>query len=249
MPIHANQSDRLRIGVNLTSATAQILVPLLPALGYGSFVGQQSAAQDIPIVPAGYAFGIWSVIFLLSLIYAALQSLSAYRTHPLFRSIGWYTAGAFFANTLWMLVAQFTAITWLTAIIIAIILAFALLALFRLAAYPKKQESAFRLSYITVSMLAGWVSAATPLNVASVFQVQSISAGIGIIIATALGAGIIAMKAKGNLIYSLAVVWALIAIIARQRMEMHNAGIALAAGIGIAIIAGSVVFAKWQSKE
>lgn len=246
MPSQAPRFNTLRIGANLVTSISQIIVPILPALGYGSFVGQQSAAQDIPIVPAGYAFSIWSVIFLMSLIYAIYQALPAYQDNPLFKRIGWYTAGAFFTNTIWMLVAQFSTINWPTAIIICIILGFALRAMFLLNTHDRKKEGrAYLIVHIPVSMLAGWVSAATALNIASVLNIESITLGILIIIVTVLGASYIIIKTHGNLIYALAVIWALTGIIVRQLMETREFDILL---IGI----GSIVYlaaAAWYARR
>ena len=45
-------------------------------------------------VPSGYAFGIWSVMYALALAYAAHQALPRHAADPLYRRIGWRTAGA-----------------------------------------------------------------------------------------------------------------------------------------------------------
>lgn len=238
-------ADRLRISANLLGAIGQIVVPILPALGFGSFVGQQSAAQDIPIVPAGYAFSIWSVIFLASALYAVYQALPRYREHTLFRRIGWYIAGAFLANTIWMIIAQFTSINWLTAVVICFVLGFALAALFLLAASDRKKAGAARtIASIPVSLLAGWVSAATALNIASVLDIQSAPLGTGIIGGTVLASSYVIWKTRGNLLYTLAIIWALIGIIVRQISDVNDIGILLVSGVGVMYIASLALFIR-----
>ncbi len=243
MSSNTHRFNFFRIGANLITSLSQIIVPLLPSLGYGSFVGQQSAAQDIPIVPAGYAFSIWSIIFLLSLVYGIVQAFPVYRHHPVFTRIGWYTAGAFFSNTLWMIVTQFSSITWPTAIIICAILAFALRAMFLLTG-NKKHDRPYTIAYATVSLLAGWVSAATVLNIATVLTIESTTIGASIILATALAVSSIIYKTHGNMVYASAVIWALVGIIVRQYTDVQHMNILLATITGILLILGVIWYSR-----
>ena len=245
MPSKSSHFDTLRIVANLITATSQIIIPILPVFGIGSFVGQQSAAQDIPIVPAGYAFSIWSVIFLASFIYALCQALPKHKAHTLFRAIGWYTAGAFLANTAWMVVAQFTNINWLTAVLICFILGFSLRALFIVARFDRtKEKLPYIAAYIPISMLAGWVSAATPLNIVSVFHIQGIFINTLILTLLILSASYMVIKTRGNMIYILTIIWALIGIIVRQMTEINNTPILLTAVFGLLYIATIGLYAR-----
>src|SRR5918997_10433 len=99
--------DKLRQWLNLLLAVAQPVVALLVNLEFsGPSIGAISDRYPTYVVPAGYAFTIWSLIFALSLGYGVWQALPAQRAHPLLRRVGWLTASALAATSLWMLVFQ-----------------------------------------------------------------------------------------------------------------------------------------------
>ena len=75
-------------------AIFQIAVPLFT----GPAVGRVSGENPTLVVPADYAFVIWTPIFVLALIYAVYQALPSNRENPLLRRIGWFSALAYFSN-------------------------------------------------------------------------------------------------------------------------------------------------------
>ena len=76
--------DVVRQVANVAGAIFQIAVPVFT----GPAVGRVSAENPTLVVPADYAFVIWTPIFLLALIYAVYQALPANRENPLLRKIG-----------------------------------------------------------------------------------------------------------------------------------------------------------------
>jgi hypothetical protein len=58
------------------------------------------------IEPAGYAFIVWSVIYLGSIVYAVYQFRPARREDPLLRRIGWWTASAYLSVAAWLVMAR-----------------------------------------------------------------------------------------------------------------------------------------------
>src|SRR3954447_19704814 len=100
--------DRLRQTLNVVFAVTQVAAGLLPVMGVPvERIGDISDRYPTYAVPAGYTFSIWSLIFLLSILFAIYQALPSERRNPLFRDIGWYTASAFLAATVWLLVFPF----------------------------------------------------------------------------------------------------------------------------------------------
>jgi hypothetical protein len=79
---------------HVAGAIFQIAVPVFT----GPAVGRVSAENPTLVVPADYAFVIWTPIFLLALIYVVYQALPANRENPLLRKIGWFSALAYFSN-------------------------------------------------------------------------------------------------------------------------------------------------------
>ena len=77
-------NDFARQVANVAGPIFQIAVPVFT----GPAVGRVSAENPTLVVPADYAFVIWTPIFVLALIYAAYQALPANRENPLLRKIG-----------------------------------------------------------------------------------------------------------------------------------------------------------------
>src|SRR5919112_4758754 len=84
----------------MLGAIFQIAVPIFT----GPVVGRVSGENPTLVVPADYAFIIWTPIFLLALIYAVYQALPSSRENPLLRRIGWFSALAYFSNGIWEIV-------------------------------------------------------------------------------------------------------------------------------------------------
>src|ERR1035437_9347747 len=99
------KNNSIRIWGNVTFAITQILAGFVPQIfGWGMGVGQQSASSQTPVIPAGYAFSIWGLIFALFVAYAIYQALPKNRENELLRQVGFYTLGAFLFCTVWELV-------------------------------------------------------------------------------------------------------------------------------------------------
>ena len=83
----------------VSGAVFQIVAPTLS----GPVIGRVSAENPTLVVPADYAFVIWTPVFLLALVYAVYQALPAKREDPLLRRTGWFSATAYFSNGIWEL--------------------------------------------------------------------------------------------------------------------------------------------------
>jgi hypothetical protein len=206
-------SDSLRRAANLIFAVAEIAVPALPPLlGIGNSIGGRSdALVTVPVQPAPYAFSIWSVIFTLSLAYAIYAALPAQKNNKILRRVGWWTAAAFAGNTLWMIIAQFVPLAWPTLPAIAFILAMSVGALLQISntSWPPKERV---LIWAPISMLAGWLTAATFVNLASVLQIVDLYQSIAILVLVAITAVLVLGRTRGNILYAATIMWALIAV-------------------------------------
>jgi hypothetical protein len=95
------KNDRPRQICNVVFAVGQAAAPgITPLLGLPQ-VGSVSDRYPTYVVPAGYAFSIWGLIFALCIAYAVWQMLPAQRANPLLRRVGWLTAAAFAGSTAW----------------------------------------------------------------------------------------------------------------------------------------------------
>ena len=93
-------NDVARQVANVVGTICQIAVPIFT----GPAVGRVSGENPTLVVPADYAFVIWTPIFLLALVYAVYQALPSNRESPLLRRIGWFSALAYFSNGIWQIV-------------------------------------------------------------------------------------------------------------------------------------------------
>ncbi|HEX6037321.1 hypothetical protein [Longimicrobium sp.] len=242
--------DRPRQVLNLVFAVGQAVAPaLIPLLGL-PFVGRVSDRYPTYVVPAGYAFSIWSVIFALSIAYAVWQALPAQTANPLLRRVGWLTAIAFAGSTFWQFAFPAGQYALSVLLIVTTLVALAL-ALARTAERRAGLSAAERvLVWITCGVYLGWITVATVANVAQALSAAGVSHlglgaeawGIVMLIAAALIASLVTLR-TGNGGYPLSVIWALGAVFVARRappavtQDATVAYVALAAAAVVALAA------------
>ncbi|SHK16750.1 hypothetical protein SAMN02745194_04340 [Roseomonas rosea] len=249
--------DHLRRLLCLILPWVQIATAFLPALGFGTSMAAVSAATRTPVVPAGYAFSIWSVIFLLAAAYGIWQFLPANRDSALARRTGWPLAGSFAANTLWQVTSQLTgSVGFGLLLIILISLACALTALFLARSTP---EPGFGPRWIVsplTGLLAGWLTAASFVNLSSAARQAGILPENGM--AATLAAVVILFAAGGAAAaltwllrrdagwFAAALLWAFTGVVAANLgVNQVNIPAALTAAVMLAL-----VFAvAWQRRR
>jgi hypothetical protein len=223
--------DKVRQTANVTGALFQIVAGPLGALLFGVSVGGVSDANGTYVVPAGYAFSIWGVIFALCLAYAAYQALPAKRESPLLRRVGWFSAGAFALNGLWSLVfpAQLFVVSQVVIVGVFLCAGSALLLASRAGGERRPSFVDRWLVVLPFGLLFGWITAATLVGFATTLAAVGILSGgfgeallgVGLLLSGGLiAAGVIrAVRVgpwQGVLAYSVAVLWALVAVVVNQ---------------------------------
>jgi hypothetical protein len=245
--------DSVRQAANVLGALFQIGAPVLTS----EAVGRVSAENGTLVVPAGYAFSIWGLIFFLCLAYAAYGALPANRKSPLLRRVGWFSGGAFFLNGLWEIL--FPARQFLLAqVVIVAIFVCAAVAYWRIARWKRGVLSAGErwLVALPLGLLFGWITAATLVSFATTFVALGLlDGGIGEAIlgaALLLTGGLIASAVllageaappQGYLAYAAAVLWALVAVVANQYdASVLTTVAALVAAVPVALVVASKLF-------
>lgn len=155
--------DLARVILVAVTAVAQIVASPLTtlALGPSSNTGAISDANNTPITPAGYAFAIWGLIYLLCLGLAVYQLLPSQRRRPVHRRTGWPLVGAFTCSTIWVPIFGGRLI-WLSQIVIISLVIFLVIAARRFTTSGPAStmiERAFLRLPITVYL--GWATLAT----------------------------------------------------------------------------------------
>jgi hypothetical protein len=183
------------------------------------------------IQPAGYAFSIWSVIYLWLAIHA-VTSLWKRSTNPAWDRTRPALIVAIALGSAWLSIAPIAPI-WAT-VVIWIMAASALTAFLR-----ADTETDRWLLSAPIAILAGWLSAAASVSTGVViagYGWLSDTATAAVMIAITLALATWTQRQKPHMpVYGLTVIWALIGI------TVANAGlnptVAILAGIGIALMA------------
>ena len=241
--------DRIRQWVNLLTAIGQIIVSAY----VGRKIGEISGQYPNYVVPADYAFIIWNLIFALSLGYAVYQFLPSQAENRLLRETGWFSAAAFLANSVWMLIFSRKFITFSVFVIVAILLSLIALIvkIYRHAEKLSLWET--RLVYVTFSIFFGWITVATVANttVALVankwdgFGVSPATWGVVMLLVIGFLCGAVVYLLRGNAAYAATVLWALFAVIVNQALGwiQTSSRQTIIAAIFAALLVASVLIA------
>lgn len=237
--------DGLRATAVLLLAVAQAVMAQWPEWRrWPHTVPSRSAAQSVPVVPIDWVFAIWGLIFLGCAAFAVWQILPDQLDDPLLRGIGWLAAAAFALNTLWEYHVPKRDIDWGSVAIIGTALGVLLAIVIRLEAAEPHDTLTFRLVAAPLQLLAGWISAATFVNLGSTLKLSGVRVGRGLslvllLCAGALGAGV--AFSTGALVYAAAIAWALFGIVVANRVRDHDTVIAVSAALLIPVVLGAAL--------
>ena len=240
-------TDTVRQTANVVGALFQIVAGPLGMLIFGVGVGAVSDANSTVVVPAGYAFSIWGLIFALCLVYAVYQALPSNRENALLRRVGWLSAGAFLLNGVWSLVFPAQLFVTSQVVILGVFLCSGTALLLSSRAGGERRPSRVErwLVALPLGLLFGWITAATLVGFATTLAaVGTLNGGLGealIGVGLLLAGGLIATGVvraaqsgpwQGILAYSAAVLWALVAVVVNQ----YDASLLTTAAAVIAIV-------------
>lgn len=226
--------DRLRSILVLAATAGTAAFNWLAAAGRINGVTPQQVSDQYPtpITPAGYAFSIWSPIYLGLLAFSIYQLLPAHTAKfRNFRSL-YITACAL--NCAWIFFWHGHQIA-MSFIIIVALLAVLLVINIKIREWHSLAE--FWLVNAPFGIYFGWVTAAAFVNLAALLVNWKVemSASVGtflgvVLILLAAALGVAVRKWLTNYFYPLAIAWALTAIAVKQ--SGHTL-IVVAAAIGV----------------
>ncbi len=216
----SNNSERVKQFLVIVATVGVIAFNYLAASGAlgGIETGAVSDKYPTRVTPAGYAFAIWSLIYLGIAAFSIYQALP--KNLERFRSLRTAYISSCAANCAWLYFWH------QEAILISVAMIFLLLgSLVYINARLRTTETngEFWLAKFPFGVYFGWVTAAAIVNAAialvylnvQVSDLLAVRLGAGLIlIATALG--IIIRFKLNNVFYSLAIAWALTAIAVEQ---------------------------------
>ncbi|CAN5571913.1 tryptophan-rich sensory protein [soil metagenome] len=200
--------------------------------------GAVSDKYDTHITPAGYAFAIWSLIYLGMIAFSVYQALPSQAER--FRGLRRIYIVSCVANCAWLYVWSQAAVVVCLGIIIVLLVSIGII---NVKLRETETIGEFWLAKVPFGIYFGWVTAATILNatIALVYlgvklpdATSNLIGAVLIFIAAALGA-LVRWKLV-NYFYPLAVAWALTAI-AVQQSGQTIVVVAAAFGVIVCLIA------------
>lgn len=234
----------------LAAAAFAILAPLVQGLtGWGLDQAEFAARGNATLRVEGYAFAIWGPIYLGLIAYAVRQTLPGSDPTGLLARLYWPSAATLVGIGLWIIVAAMGLQTASVIVIFASLLT--LLSALLIHGHSVAAVSPFSVERLLIvwplAALAGWLTAAAPLNMVSAATATGAiaagpaSTGWALLAAGAAAAcGLFGAWRLGTLAYPLPIAWGLIgAFVAEQP---RNATLAFSAlGFAILLIVASVV--------
>ncbi|MEM0949041.1 MAG: hypothetical protein AAGK37_16710 [Pseudomonadota bacterium] len=200
--------------------------------GFGGFRADQFPIpqEDPPVQPAGYAFAIWSAIYLWLLV-SAVFGLLRRAENPGWDAVRVPLTISMALGAPWITVATLSPV-WASVLIFGMLIS----ALWALRRAPSEDRWLLR---APLGLYAGWLTAA------SLVSVGLLGAGYGIgpdalgwawvVVLTAIVAGVALQRAlAGTPLYAVGVAWALAAVAARNVGDQML--LALLAAIGAAAL-------------
>ena len=230
----ATPSDRLRPYLVILATAGMIVFNWMAAAGYVNGVTPEEISNKYPtiVTPAGYAFSIWSLIYVGLIAFSIYQVLPSTITR--FRSMRSLYILSCVLNCAWIY-------SWhhdhpILCLVIIVMLWLTLLFAYRLLD-PGNSVTDSWFVKAPFGLYLGWVTAATLVNLAVVIQasefdlstVAMVVVGVVLILLAAL-IGVSARVTLSNFFFPLAIAWALTAIAVKQS---GNTAIVVACAVGV----------------
>lgn len=208
----------------------------------GQSMGQVSARYPTLLTPAGWAFGIWGVIFLALALYAAWQLLPAQRANPLPDAVAVPLTVANVAAGLWVVAFGYEQIAACTALMLLTLGALVL-------GYGRARRlvlsgSSPRPSSWPLSLFLGWISVATAVNLTLALREAGWEAplNVSVLLAVVLLAVVVMLGLLlgfffRDAVYPLVLAWGLLGIWAVRRADLPELGWLALAGAVVLVLA------------
>ena len=249
----------LATGVSLATA-AMILVNFLAnALPInGQTTGDVTRGYEVYFIPAGYAFSIWSLIYLGLVVYSVYLSLAVARGRGADTALAiapWYLLTAV-ANACWLIAWHHNQFP-LSMLLMVVLLA-ALIVIYRkLVVRPADSKFELWSVHIPFRIYLGWISVATIANATITlddagwngFGIAEPTWGVIMIaVATVLGLAMAFLHADAA--YVAVVIWALVAVAVRlsDTTSILVAALLGAVVLGLALVANLLRAPKAASR-
>lgn len=239
--------DRIRQIVVLLGVVGGITLGVTGDYGADGplLVDSSGDGSDSPILPAGYAFFIWGLIYLGALAFAVHHARPSRAGDPMMRRVGWFAAAAYLGQGLWSRTAELGQLA-LTETVVAATLVAAVLAYRPTVTRPADLDrAAVRLVRAPLALHLGWLTLAAILTTTEALR----AAGAGdlllgptvwsvvLLVVAGVIAGAVTLLRPGSLAFPGAIVWGLVAVVVEQAPT--STPIAVTAAAAAAVVAAA----------
>lgn len=246
--VRPTPAQRTRRLIVLAAAVFALVTPLVQNLaGLGLSQAEFAADGNTTLRVAGYAFSIWSLIYLGLMAYAIRQALPQTGESQLITRMGWPSAVALFGIGFWIIVAAMN----LKAASVVIIFASLLAVLIPLLLSAETIRSLSRgdrdrlLAAWPLAALAGWLTVAAPLNlITTATAMQALPAMLSptgwalLAVAIVLAVGLGVTWRLRLLAYPLPIAWGLIGAFAAEQPRNPVLAFTTLAAALVLVVAG-----------
>jgi len=245
-------ADWLRqLSVVLITLTTLIINGLANSLPLNNLrTGEISNRFDSLFTPAGYVFGIWSLIYVGLIAFTIWQALPAQRSNPRSRAIGWWYVLSGLGNCVWLFFWHYE--LFALSLLAMLVMLASLIIIYRRLQWQHPTPAAERWCLkVPFSIYLGWISVATVANTATVLLHLQWSGApftpvvwtvLMLLVATALGL-IFALRER-NAAYVAVLIWAFAGIAVKQSATAPVSTTALVAAVLLAVVLAIALFRK-----
>lgn len=219
----------------------------------GQTMGAVSAKYPTLLTPAGYAFGIWGLIFLGLAGYAVWQLLPAQRRASLPDALARPLTLASAATAAWVVLFAHELI--LPSVGVMLLILGALVVVYGRARRRIFAGAASAWAGVPFSLYLGWISVASVINLTiglrelgwKTAEGMSVVLALGLLVVV-VGLALLISRVFQDVVFPLVVAWALVAIWVVRLREVPELGWAALAGAVVAVVLGAVLARRGSRK-
>lgn len=244
-------SDIIRQIIVVVAVVATIavnaLANILPLNGLNT--GTISDRFKVFFVPAGYVFSIWGLIYLGMIVFAVFQALPSQRSNPHLVQIGYIFVLSCVANIVWLFLWHYERFP-LTIVAMLVLLGALIVIYLQLGIGKVTVSGAERwCADLPFSIYLGWITVATIANATDLLDYLKwnrlgIRPEVWAVIMLAAGTLITALMAftRGDIAYTLVIVWAFVGIALKHKETALVANAAwVTTGLVVLALMGALV--------
>jgi hypothetical protein len=245
-------SDRLR---QLITVLTFVVTVAVNGAANALPINQPTAAISdrfvVHVIPAGYVFSIWGLIYFLLAAFTIDQARPSRGTNPTLRRLGYLPAVTGVLNTTWLILFQFEVFPLTVPVMVALLVTLIAINAITFADRGRLTGSARWTTRLPFSVYLGWITVATIANIA-----QTLSAGgfdgfgvepwivASVVLLLGLAIAVRFVWSFADAAYGLVIGWAYAGIAVKEAATPLVPIVALAGGVVVLLLVGVTVLRR-----